>query len=41
MIIDYYYASKYGNGVEVAEEFKRIMATKSVVVNVHYVKRSN
>ncbi len=40
MTIEYYHASKYGNGVKVAEEFKRIMAAKGVVVNVHHVKKT-
>jgi flavodoxin len=40
MIIEYYHASKYGNGVKVAEEFKKIMAAKDVIVNVHHVKKT-
>ncbi|RDE11388.1 MAG: hypothetical protein C4K48_11900 [Candidatus Thorarchaeota archaeon] len=39
MIIEYYHASKYGNGVKVAEEFKRIMTARGVTVNVHHVKK--
>lgn len=39
MIIEYYHASKYGNGVQVAEEFGRNMAAKGVTVNVHHVKK--
>lgn len=39
MIIEYYHASKYGNGSQVAEEFKRIMTAKGVMVNVHHVKK--
>ena len=38
MKIEYYHASKYGNGVKVAEEFQRQMETKEVTVNVHHVK---
>jgi hypothetical protein len=38
MKIEYYHASKFGNGAKVAEEFKRIMATKGVDVNVHHVE---
>lgn len=38
MRIEYYHASEYGNGAKVAEEFKRIMATKGVTVNVHHVR---
>jgi multimeric flavodoxin WrbA len=40
MIIEYYHASKHGNGVMVAEEFKRIMNVKGVTVNIHHVKKS-
>jgi len=40
MIIEYYHASKYGNGVTVAEEFTRIMDAKGIMVNVHHVKKS-
>jgi multimeric flavodoxin WrbA len=38
MKIEYYHASEYGNGAKAAEEFKRIMATKGVAVNVHHVR---
>jgi len=38
MKIEYYHASKYGNGAKIAEEFKNQMATKGVTVNVHHVK---
>ena len=38
MKIEYYHASKFGNGATVAEEFKKIMAAKGVSVNVHHVK---
>ncbi|MFW9909231.1 MAG: flavodoxin family protein [Candidatus Thorarchaeota archaeon] len=40
MIIEYYHASKYGNGVRVAEEFSRFMAAKGVTVNIHHVKKA-
>lgn len=40
MKIEYFHASKYGNGARVAEEFKRQMATKGVVVNVHHVREA-
>ncbi len=36
MKIEYFHASKYGNGALVAEEFKRQMAAKGVTVNVHH-----
>jgi len=38
MKIEYYHASKYGNGAIVAEEFRKIMATKGVAVNVHHIR---
>jgi len=38
MKIEYYHASKYGNGAKVAEEFKRQMAAREVIVNVHHVR---
>jgi multimeric flavodoxin WrbA len=38
MKIEYFHASKYGNGAKIAEEFKRQMAAKGVTVNVHHVK---
>jgi len=38
MKIEYFHASKYGNGAKVAEEFKRQMAAKGVTVNVHHVR---
>lgn len=36
--IEYFHASKYGNGARVAEEFKARMAGRGVVVNVHHVR---
>ncbi len=38
MKIEYFHASKYGNGALVAEEFKRLMVAKGVIVNVHHIK---
>lgn len=38
MKIEYYHASEYGNGAKVAEEFKRLMASRSVVVDIHHVR---
>jgi flavodoxin len=38
MRIEYYHASKYGNGAMVAEEFKKLMAVKGVTVNVHHIR---
>lgn len=40
MIIEYFHASKYGNGVKVAEEFKDQMAAKGVAVNVHHIRKA-
>jgi hypothetical protein len=36
--IEYFHASKYGNGAAVAEEFKRRMATRGVAVGVHHIR---
>jgi hypothetical protein len=36
--IEYFHASKYGNGVRVAEEFQRQMAAQGVTVNVHHIR---
>jgi multimeric flavodoxin WrbA len=38
MKIEYFHASKYGNGATVAEEFKKQMAAKGVMVNVHHIR---
>ena len=38
MNIEYFHASKYGNGAKVAEEFKNQMAAKGVTVNVHHIR---
>lgn len=38
MTIEYYHASKFGNGAQVAQEFQRQMATRGVVVNVHHIR---
>jgi len=40
MRIEYLHASKYGNGVMVAEEFCRQMAAKGVTVNVHHIREA-
>ncbi len=39
MNIEYYHASKYGNGVKVAEEFKKQMNAKGITVNIHHVPK--
>lgn len=38
MKIEYFHASKFGNGAMVAEEFKRLMAIKGVAVNVQHIR---
>jgi hypothetical protein len=41
MRIEYYHASRFGNGAAVAEEFRRLMAAKGVVtVNVHHIREA-
>ena len=35
--IEYYHASHYGNGAMVAEEFKKQMTVRGVIVNVHHI----
>ncbi len=36
--IEYFHASKYGNGAAVAEEFKNRMADRGVTVDVHHIR---
>ena len=38
MKIEYFHASKYGNGAMVAEEFKKQMTAKGVAVNIHHIR---
>lgn len=38
MRIEYFHASKFGNGAKAAEEFKRLMAAKGITVNVHHIR---
>jgi menaquinone-dependent protoporphyrinogen IX oxidase len=38
MKIEYFHASKYGNGAKVADELKALMAAKGVTVNVRHVR---
>lgn len=40
MRIQYFHASKFGNGAAVAQEFKSRMASKGVDVDVHHVKEA-
>lgn len=37
LTIEYFHGSKFGNGVKVAEEFKKLMGEKDVAVNIHHV----
>ena len=39
MNIEYYHASKHGNGKKIAEEFKRLMTAKNITVNIYHVKK--
>lgn len=38
MRLEYFHASKYGNGARIAEEFKGLMAAKGVTVDVHHIR---
>jgi hypothetical protein len=38
MKIEYFHASKYGNGALVAAEFERQMAARGVTVDVHHIR---
>jgi menaquinone-dependent protoporphyrinogen IX oxidase len=38
MRIEYFHASKYGNGAMVAEEFKKLMTSRGVTVNIHHIR---
>jgi hypothetical protein len=38
MHIEYFHASKFGNGAMVAEEFQRTMAARAVTVAIHHIK---
>jgi flavodoxin len=40
MKIEYFHASKYGNGVRVAEEFKNQLAASGVEVIVHHIREA-
>ena len=41
MIIEYYHASRFGNGAMVAEEFRKQSALLGVTVNVHHIRDAN
>jgi hypothetical protein len=38
--IEYFHASKFGNGAMVADEFSKRMAAKGVTVNVHHIREA-
>jgi len=40
MKIEYFHASVYGNGAMVAEEFKKQMTAKGVLVDVHHIENA-
>lgn len=40
MKIEYFHASKFGNGAMVAEEFKKLMAAKGVTVTVQHIRNA-
>ena len=41
MNIAYYHASKFGNGAQVAAEFKKIMAARGITVGVQHIRDAN
>jgi flavodoxin len=41
MKIEYFHASKHGNGALVAEEFKKQMAAKGATVNVQHIRNAS
>jgi hypothetical protein len=41
MNIAYYHASKYGNGAAVAEEFKKVMASREITVSVSHIRAAD
>jgi hypothetical protein len=38
--IEYFHASRFGNGAMVAEEFQKQMAAKGITVNVHHIRNA-
>jgi len=40
MKIEYFHASKFGNGAMVADEFRKQMAAKGITVNVHHIRQA-
>jgi hypothetical protein len=41
MKIEYFHASKFGNGAMVADEFKKQMVVEGVTVNVHHIREAS
>lgn len=41
MKIEYFHASKFGNGAMVADEFKKQMVDEGVTVNVHHIREAS
>jgi hypothetical protein len=40
MKIEYFHASKFGNGAMVADEFRKQMAARGITVNVHHIRQA-
>ena len=40
-MIEYFHASKFGNGARVAKEIQKQLAAKGVTVNVHHIREAN
>jgi hypothetical protein len=40
MKIEYFHASRYGNGATVASEFKQVMAAKGVTVSIQHIRQA-
>ncbi|MDD2427601.1 MAG: hypothetical protein PHV73_05845 [Eubacteriales bacterium] len=38
MKIEYFHASKFGNGEKLADEFKRLMSERGITVNIHHMR---
>jgi hypothetical protein len=41
MKIEYFHASKFGNGAMVADEFRKQMVAEGVTVNVHHIREAS
>lgn len=38
MKIEYFHASKFGNGEKLADEFKLLMSERGIIVNIHHMR---